>query len=395
MGRRVAVLWLGVLLAILSGLAGPSAYGAAGQGVIEGKVTVGTPGGKLGARTEVVLYSARGQEQLPERKASADPQGRFRFEGLPVGNEYGYVVANRRQSIWYNTGRIALTSAQPRQQVVLEVFDSSPDDSKLRMASASLMFMQVDKVTQSISVLETFMVENPTKTTFQPTTEGPRGPMGLLRFSLPPDASAIRAMGELSSREVIRIDRGFATDLPVRPGQNEITFTYQIPYRDEAGTYSFERTMPYPTEKFRLLVAKDGPKVTSPDLKADQPAPLWGDLYTVLAADNLPARSRVEVNISGLPVNTYPLSPDNRWLWVASAVGLLVLLGTALWLWRRGVRGQATPAEAVSASGEAEQLIHAIAALDAEYEAGRLAETTYRRERDLRKQRLLGLVASG
>jgi len=318
--------------------AAPTSTHAANNGVINGKLSSGSPGVGSPANVDVVLYWAKGQEQQPDRTVKTNAQGEFEFAGLPVGPEYGYVVANLRQNVWYNTGKIALTAAQPRQKVGLDVYDSNADDSTVRILTASMMLMEVDKTTQSISVLETYMVENRSKATFLPTTEGPRGPMGLLRFSLPPDAASLRPMGEMSGRQVIQIDRGFATDMPVRPGQTEVTFTYRIPYRDEKGVYKFERTAPYPTAAFRLLRSKNGPNVTSPDLKLGPTAPLWGEAYTVLTAEKLPSRARMTISISDLPVNTYPLSTRNRWLWAGAAGSFLLLLTAALLLWHRGSR---------------------------------------------------------
>lgn len=381
-----------LVLIVFAMMLAPAAAGATEDGVIEGRIVDGTIPSRSVGVVDVRLYASDGQSELPERTTKTDANGNYRFVGLPRGENYVYLVASRRDGIWYNTGRIGLAKT-PTQKVDLTVYAAGPDDSKVRIKSASLMMMQVDKVTQNISVLETFMFVNPTKRTYQPTTEGPKGPMGLLRFSIPTDATNIRPMGELSSREVIQNDKGFATDLPIRPGETEVTFSYLIPYRQKDGTYAFDRTMPYPIDQFRLLSPADGPDLRASGLKPEESAPLWGDAYKVLGATKLPARWKTSVSLSGLPVNTYALSTDNRSLWAAAAGALLLLFTLSLLIWRRIVRsGAVAPG---SASDEQEQLITALAELDSQYESGALEDEPYRRERELRKRRLISVMAQG
>lgn len=395
MARKIARL-LAVLLVVVAAMTAlpRSAPAASNGGVVQGKINSGTDKKTPLAGAEVKLYWAKGQQEQPERTVRTDANGVFRFKGLPVGKDYVYVVGSRHAEVWYNTGRIGLTEKVPTQNVTLDVYEAGPDDSKVRVRSASVMFVQVDKVTQNISVLETFMFDNPTSTTFLPTTEGPKGPMGLLRFSIPSDASQLRPLGELSGRQVIQNDRGFATDLPIRPGKNEVTFTYQIPYRQPDGTYSFDMTMPYPTSEFRLLSPKTGPRVSSPQLKPGPPDSLWGDSYQVLTTGKLPARAKMSVAISQLPVNKFALSPDNRWLWAATGTLLALLLAIALLLWRRASSQAPATARTIPSAGERDTLVRAIARLDDEHRAGALDKQSYTRERELTKQRLLRLMAS-
>lgn len=390
LARLLAALWLVAAALVLA----PASAPAASTGTLEGALTNATTGKPI-PNAPVRLYWAKGQEPQPEKQRRTDVSGRYRFTGLPLGAEYAYVTYAVHQGVEYTSDRVNLTAKQPAQDVTLEVYEATPLDSAVKVKAGSVIVLDVNKESQSMFMLETFVFQNDTKTTFRPVVDGPRGPMGLLRFSLPPNASQLSAMGELASREVIQTDRGFGTNLPIRPGRTEVSFTYHVPYRDPAGVLEFDLTLPYPTEDFRLLVPRNGPRITSPQLRSDKPVQLFrspGDAYDVMTGANLPARTRIGVAASGLPVNVHFLRPDNPLLWAISGGLLALLIGIALLLWRRAVGAAGAPQ--ARASDESAGLIAALAALDEQYERGALEERAYRRERELRRQRLLALMAT-
>ena len=393
MGRRVA--WLAAILSavVLAQLLAPAAAPAAESGAIEGVLTNATTG-KPVPNAAVKLYWAKGQEPQPERTTKTDAQGAYRFARLPVGKEYAYVAYSVHQGVEYTSRRKVLTAQRPGQKAHIGVYDSTPLDSALRVKSASFAVLDVNKESQSMFVLETFVFENDSKKTFRPVVNGPRGPMGLLRFSLPPNPSQLSAMGELASREVIQTDRGFGTNLPVRPGRTDVSFTYQVPYRDPEGKLEFDLTMPYPTEDFRLLTPQGGPSIVSPGMERAAPVELFqspSNGYDVRLKKDLPARARISIAASGLPVNVHFFRPGNPVLWAGSAALLLALVALALLLWRRSPLSSAPKA---GMDVERDGLVSAIATLDEQYERGALDERAYRRERELRRQRLLTLMAS-
>jgi hypothetical protein len=157
---------------------------------------------------------------------------------------------------------------------------------------------------------------------------------------------------------------------------------------------TFEMTMPYPTGEFRLMTPQKQARFTSPNLTADKPQKLFrnpGDTFDVMLGSDLGARTKLKIAASNLPVNIHPLRVGNPMLWGGSA-GLLMLLVTAAYvLWRRSPD---TGADAHSTSEEREELVAALAALEAQHETGTVDERTYQRERELRRQRLIALLAT-
>ncbi len=152
--------------------------------------------------------------------------------------------------------------------------------------------------------------------------------------------------------------------------------------------------MPYPTGEFRLMTPQKQARFTSPNLTADKPQKLFrnpGDTFDVMLASELPARTKLKISASNLPVNIHPLRVGNPVLWVGSACLLMLLVTAAYILWRRSPEKEA---DAQSTSEEREGLVAALAALEKQHESGAVDERTYQRERDLRRQRLLALLAT-
>ena len=396
MDRKLSALPSSVCLLVVAlafVIAAPRTGRAASKGAIAGSLLNATTGAPI-AGARVKLYWAKGQEPQPERTATTDAEGRYHYASLPTGPDYGYVVYTVFQGVEYTSKRTALTDAMPQAAISLQAYGSTNDDSAIRVKHVSTVVLDVNKETQAMFALQTYVFDNPTKRTFRPVVDGPRGPMGLLRFSLPPNATQLSAMGELSSREVIQTDRGFGTDLPLRPGQTEVSFTYQVPYRDPTGVLSFELTLPYPTGEFRLMTPQKQARFSSRDLKRDKPQKLFrnpGDTFDVMLGSALPARTKLQISASNLPVNIHPLQAGNQWLWGSSAGLLSLLLGLALLLWRRSPERRTN---AHNAAEEREGLIAALAMLEEQHSTGAVDERSYQRERDLRRQRLLTLLAT-
>lgn len=365
----------------------PPKVHAASTGVIEGRVVNASQNKPL-PNAMVKLFSAKGQSEQPRRTTKTNQDGFFRFSGLPTGGSYTYLAATLYDGVQYNTPQIHITQDDPNQDTAIRVYGTTKNDSAIRVTQASMTVLATDKKTQSVLVLETYNISNPTNRTFTPTTNGPKGQMGLLKFSLPSNSYDLQAIGELSSRQVIQVDKGFATDLPVRPGSNPVTFTYSVPYRDENGTLPISLDMAYPTASFRLLVPDNGPRVQSGDMTALQTTQIGGVTYNVFGTQGKSV-GHVSMTLSNLPVNQWFFQQDNRWLWVGCAALALVLIGFAIWLSRNRdstERSQPNP--------QREHLVQAIASLDRQYQAGKLDEESYKRERAIYKEALMTALIS-
>jgi hypothetical protein len=180
---------------------------------------------------------------------------------------------------------------------------------------------------RALDVLELIVLRNDAATTWQPRANGPEGPMGLLRFSLPPGAGNLRIGGLLRDAEIYPVDRGFATNAAIPPGRTEVTLAYRIAYG--ASAIVLTKTLPYRTERFELeepievaglAVGFDATDASTPTQRR-------------YVGRDLPARTTITMHLQDLPAAPPPLlAPAVRW--GVLALALAAALAAALLAWR-------------------------------------------------------------
>jgi len=382
-GLRILAVIATFLAFLLVSSAISSNVNAAANGKISGRLINGTTSRPLSGYS-VNLYWTDGQTEQPNKSTKTDANGYFEFNNLPTGDNYNYVVYAKYKNVEYTSQNIQLTDKNPSRKYDLKVYETTFDDSILRVESASLVLLDTDKTTQRAFVLETFMIQNPTNKTFLPTTNGPKGPMGLLRFSLPSGADQLTGLGRLANYQMIQTDRGFGTNLPIYPGPNEVTFTYSIPYSVDQSNYNFQLTLPYPTKEFRLLGKEGGPSISSSQLRAGDPVSLWGSRYDLLVGGPFQNRTTLDITFSGLPVNIWTIRPNNPQIWIATAALISLMLALAVVIINRRSRK-------VSEQALYNMLLAELASLDDKLSEGKLDQETYNREREALKETLINL----
>jgi hypothetical protein len=217
-------------------------------------------------------------------------------------------------------------AALPTSTVTLTVFDASSDDTAIQIASAVLVILGLDPSTQVAQVLETVKLHNGGKHTFLPSTDGPRGPMGLLRFGLPKGAGNLTPDGRLGASTIIQVDTGFATNLPVPPGDTEVSYSYEIAYGalSDGGYVSLSKNLPYPTDLLRVL-AVPGDFIIQSEQLIDQGVDTVGSRqYRRMEGRNLPAHGELSLELRKLPLILPVLRSSNPWLQLV--MGLLLLV---------------------------------------------------------------------
>jgi hypothetical protein len=201
--------------------------------------------------------------------------------------------------------------------------------------------------------------------------------MGFVRFGLPPGARGLEPGFGLDPRQVVQVDRGFASLAPVPPGDSAFRFSYRVPFRGAGDV--LEKSLPYGAETFRVMASEGGPTVASPALAFEQTVENKGSKVLVWAAHDLAPGTRLSVELSDLP---------GRPVWaraadavaspfvVAAALALVPLLGV---FWT--LRGRARPRPRASDQPRPDALVEALAELDDAFAGGRVSDPEYRRRR--------------
>ncbi len=336
-----------------------TAGGAAAQGLgsIEGQITNGTAGAPPAAAIQVELEINRGGRSLETRAQTTSGDGRFRFEGLETGSDFGYVLSVLYQEVVYQSGEVRFAPGEERKSTSLTVFETTRSEPGLTVSRGLVAVQEIDRLNQTVLLFEIVTLRNPADRTFLPESEGGGRPMNLVRFSLPLGAAALHPQLGVEAASVLQVDRGFATSSPLLPGASEIGFTYRVPYAE--GTYRFERSVVYNQEELRVLVPRDGLGVEGPGLELAGEVDFGSRGFHVYLARDLTAGGRVAFALSGLPPRSPLALLDGvpQALWAALAIAGSIVAATLL---SRKARSGAPE----STSAELDRLVAEMARLD-------------------------------
>ncbi|HEY7065647.1 MAG TPA: hypothetical protein VII06_29500 [Chloroflexota bacterium] len=209
----------------------------------------------------------------------------------------------------------------------------------LAIGRRAITVLEADAASRTVTIFERIELRNDGDAPFEPSMSGSQGPMGLLRFALPRNAFDLTLDDRLSAYDVIQVDRGFASLLPLPPGTTNVQFSYRVPYA--GADYELATNAVYPTESLLLLLPDDF-TTTSADLRLDRTADIGQQKFKVMTADDLAAGQRVSVTLGALPYTPRPWYLDET-LQRAVAV-VLAALGALFALGYARVRGSAAPA---------------------------------------------------
>lgn len=297
-----------------------------GSASLRVRVVNGTPGGGNVTNLPLAVYSVEVDKEQLVSQGRTSGNGTFTWPALTAAVGTSYVVSTTYAGVAYQSEPITVSTTE----VTLPVYETTGADSALRISSAGMVVLNVDAATQVLKVLETLTLSNAGTRTFLPSTTGPSGPMGLLRFGLPDGAGNLAPYGRLGGSNIIQVNTGFASDLPVPPGTTDVSFTYELAYGalTEGGYALLSKNISYPTDLLRVLVPRGDFTAQSPQL-ADKGAVTVGTrAYRRFEGKDLQARTAVSLELRNLPLDQPALRSRNPWLQLA--MGGLVLAAAAL-----------------------------------------------------------------
>ncbi len=216
----------------------------------------------------------------------------------------------------------------------------------LTITRRAITVVEAEADSHTLAVFERVELRDGGDAPFVPSTDGGQGPMGLLRFALPPNAFDLTLDQQLDAYDVIQVDRGFASLMPVPPGATAVNFSYRIPYA--GARYELNTNAVYPTDSLWVLVPADF-ATDSGDLALQTTADIGRQRFKVLTAENLGAGQRVGVTLGGLPFTPRPWVLDETVQRVGAAG--LALLGVIVPCLYAGWRRRAPAALAPPAPG--------------------------------------------
>jgi hypothetical protein len=270
--RTVAVISVALLVAAISARAGE----------LRGSVKNGTTG-KAAAGIEVILIQLQGGMQ-PVANSKSDAQGQFSFSNPSLGGQPMLVRAVYK----------GINFHQPvppgKNDVEVSIFEPSKDPKTISVTSRIVFFQPSG---EKLTVAEEYSIQNHS----QPPQAYFRAD-GNFEFVLPENArlQQVAASGPTGMPVVqAPIDKGkgkYAVAYALRPGQNTMRYSYEVPYPGNAATVKLATI--YPAARL-LVVASPALQISGDGLESggqEQGMSVYG-------RENLAANSVMAVNISG------------------------------------------------------------------------------------------------
>ena len=353
------------------------------QSVIYGTVVNGS-GGDLLEDLEVELYGYEGFDLVVELTTDVDEDGSFTFEEIELSPDFIFFTTIDYMGATYGSDFHIVEPEEAHLDLSVTIYESTADPSTLVVDRLHVFFefLEPDFVTVHNSLSVT---NSGDKTVVSALATEPT-----LRYILPEGASGlVFDEGGIGQPYVPTVD-GFGDPRPIKPGSGEyqIYYAYKLPYKRGL---EWVQPLTLPVDLVVLFLA--GEKL---DLESDvfEPggAQTFNDIiYQVYVGRNLSAGSEAIVEISGRnPAAGSLLSLDPKTIGIILGAVCLALAALGVWSWLRPTLDPGIEIGYDQDSPEA--VMDEIITLDEDFEAGKIGEVNYQRERAVLKDRLRDLM---
>ena len=357
---------------------------------VKGQVTNGTPGGEVPTGLEVSLHAFAGGKEVETLTIPLAADGSFVFEGVTAGEDRTFVAQVTYQGVDYFSEAVAPASDQRELELPIVIYETTEEPTSVQVAQLHIF---VTGMEGRLMVEEYFLIGNEGDRTYIGAADPEVGDRVTVRFTLPEGAEDLTFDGPGLGERFVEQAGGFADTRPIPPGSvtSEVVFYYTLPYREGL---QVEQAVDVPVKSVVILMvqgdlALEGAGLEPMGTVDTQMGPALSYVGGPLAAGESLAFTLVAAPppVMEPSVSTdHPAVAPTRNVTRETAVGLaalaLAVMGAAL-LWRPPAPGPVP--------SRVRPLVEQIAALDREYELGRVPEETYLERREKLKQRTLAL----
>jgi hypothetical protein len=373
----LALIFLAALLSVAW------AYDSQGLvGTVVGKVTNGTPGGAISSDATVTLHVFSGMEEMNVYTTTLTPGRAYRFQDVSFDQGETVVARTVYEGVTYFSEFVTVESEDQEVSLPITVYETTDDPGDVAVAQLHVF---VERSGERLQVGQYCVIRNSGERTYVGSRRSGSSSPTTWAVRLPGDAENLRFdRGELGGRFVATGD-GFADTRAVPPGEAsvEASLTYELPYSEGLRV---EQAFDVPVQSVVLVLpggtlGLKGASLSSEGTVETQMGPAVSYRAGSLGAGEVLSFTVVprEATVSG----TQRTSQSDE---LAVGIAVLAVAGvTAYWLWRSPLPGSVPP--------QARSAVEAIAALDRDFERGRVSEKVYRKRRRSLKQRLRGLLS--
>jgi hypothetical protein len=331
-----------ILIALFTVVLSSPVRAADNTGRISGQLLDGSNKNAPLAGQSVTLQMAQGNTASDLANATTDTHGSFTFANLVTDKATSYAVYILYQGAQYTTGILTLAT-KPVQQVNLTVYEATTSFANIAVARATILLHKPDVQHGVVSVSELYIFRNLDTHTYVGSLDASQGKPNALRFSLPHTARNVMLGKGFDGYKAVQVDRGFASDAAVPPGDSQFSFTFDMPY--STSSYDFDYTVAFPTVQLTFLVP---PEISASSDSLVSQGPITSDQsrYSLFLANTLLAEKQVHLELTGLPAlplvptsSTPPSATPSNAVppWLVIALLLMVTIVLVTWLVSRAV----------------------------------------------------------
>jgi hypothetical protein len=361
--------------------------------VVSGQVINGTAGGAVPAGLEVTLHVFDGVDEVDVQAISVSSDGTFRFEDLALAAGESALVEIVYQDVAYASDLGVLEAGQDELSLPVTIYETTEDPAAVLIAQVHIFISSVD---DRFQFGEYYLISNMGDRTYVGTEDSRTGRRITLPFTLPAGAEDLSFDGPGLGERYLEREAGFVDTEPVIPGSAtvEALFSYELFHQEGM---QVERRFDVEVNSVVILLAVEGMALRGNDLisagtLSTQMGPAVSYTAGPLAAGDSLAFAIVTdpqatMELPSAPVAAASGSSPVRSAARETSVGLVALAAAAVVVYLLWMASGTPPLPA-----PARPLVESIAALEADFEAGRVSEKDYQRRRRSLEQQLRPFV---
>lgn len=385
--RLLAIVFISIL-AVTFGNGTSQTASAQAQNEIKGVVVNGTDGAEVPEDLTVILMSIdnAANQIIEQEQTTVGPDGTFSFSNLISGPGVSFrIVADAGDF----TPSIDLSGVDDWSNVRLTIWEQTTSLDDITISSYVMMIPTIDGPTRQAGVLAVVNVNNSGDMVWVPNVDDP-GLTGLdlLRFNLPDGFSDLAVESELPQGNILQIPTGFAMTNPIPPGEAAILMSYILAY--EGDGFDFNLKLPYGAGEVRMLLPDEAGTISGTGFGSLESIVIAEGVYNSAEGNDYLPGEEVAITFSGLPQPSFSQQIvdffDGRtYIFIIVGlvgVALLGILGFAMYSSRKNAEPGSEREYDDSELTTRDDVLSEIAALDEEYEAGKIGEGAYNERRD-------------
>lgn len=375
----------------------PANAGDETLGVFSGLVTNASSGGPVNEGQRVLLYVVNERFEEDVLETTTGPDGRYRFEDVPVRRGWHYLVSVQYGDGFFTGGMIAGTPSNPDADMPVSVFDVTDDPTVIVIDD---LLTQVIPVQEGLLFVQIFRFSNTSDRLYLSGDVIDETRNASVRVTLPAGAQVTAFEDE--RRYVLSGDgRTVLNTQPVFPGDRHIIHvSYILP---DNGTVRVDQPLHYRLSGPVQIIAPEALRINAPQLTTGAREVINGNTFRTYSGSlSLEAGAALQYTVSRSG-SSGAVDATTLLAALLAGLGTLALLGAFMLYWRSQQANrppQAAPA-GVAPSGDTasvdiqtqiDDLVTQIADLDSQYRAGEVSAAVYQERRGQFKARLTTLM---